>query len=262
MCDNIIIEGGYNSSYIDNLFISLFYVETQYDKILNIKCKNPSFEYLKTLIKYKMIEKIKNNFSIETKLINEMRNYCVICGWKKNENMLALYDISDFYSFFAINFSDSLIIYEIEELKDIKKSISFIEIDIIKYSFNKSLTTLVEHWICENFSETNNFYLNNIPLMIPIYLKRLNNNIFDNRQIDIMKKLKIKNNITTWKIHAIICYSEICPRYYSLICNNYKLNQWILYDNTLKPSFVITDIKNNEIANKIKTECVMVFYKL
>jgi hypothetical protein len=274
----IIIESGYNTSYISSLFIALFYKQSFFDNIINYNSKIKCFDYLQFLIKHNIIDQIRRNYSIETSILNEIRNYCVICGWKKEENITNLFDVADFYKFLVFNFDSETIKFVClnnmnnnnEISSDCNKYLNLIEIDINTTKINNinlSIDILLDEWVNNNITFNGKFIFKEVPNIISIYIKRNYENKFNNKSIDIMKRIKIngnnnvQQNYITWKIHSLICYSEINPHYYSLILT--EKNEWCLFDDTMKSSIVkISNMKNEDFTNKIKTECVMLFYKL
>jgi len=107
-----IVENGYNTCYISSLLMSLFYKPSYLDNILNCDPKSACYFYLQDIIKIKFVDNVRKNISVSAEIMNEIRNYCNICGWK-NENINEIInqqDVNEFYTFII----DAMNIYPIE----------------------------------------------------------------------------------------------------------------------------------------------------
>ena len=107
---NIIIDDGYNTSYIDSLLIALFYSKRNnilYNMLSDIP-EQIHFSYLQDLIQTNFIEQIKNGFTIDITIINEIRNYSIMCGWKDSPNMTDLFNIVDYMCFLTTGFGTNM----------------------------------------------------------------------------------------------------------------------------------------------------------
>ena len=233
------IEDGYNTSYIDSLIISLFYKTSTFNFFINSQPKDINIYYLQELFN-KIIDLLKSNYIISSESINEIRNYSIYCGWQKDNNIINLFPVSEYYKFLIDKFN----------IKYIQVSNTLIPyIDIHFDNNNNDSNGLNLNILLEKYE------INDENNIIPIHINRNNFNI----KIDIMKKIKLTNNKIA-VFHSVICYSNINPHYYSIITDYNK--DWYIHDSTIKPSInKITDIKDINISNKIKNECVMIFYK-
>jgi hypothetical protein len=267
----ICIEDGYNTSYIDSVLIALFYKTNSYtDALLNKYTQNYSIIYLQELIKNKFIDALHKNFSINSCIINEIRNYSFVMGWDKYSSYLnELCSPINFFIFLNTLFEGDTINIEINQIKDgifnTNNKFNSLQTIILNPTKNTSIRELFISWISDNiigFDQNNMFNcykLINIPNYICFDIKR-NNEIY---KIDLMKKIKFfsnsdpTQNYLTWIIHGIICYSGI--NYYSLIyCNN----NWIEVNSSNIPSFKIIDLSDDDEIERIQTEVVFVIYIL
>jgi hypothetical protein len=83
-----VIEGGYNTSYINALLTSLFYKDNiNIMSLLNSDPVNTSAFYLQELIKTSYIEPLRRHFSIKSDIFNEIRNYLIINGFQPDANI-------------------------------------------------------------------------------------------------------------------------------------------------------------------------------
>jgi len=263
MNNNIIpftIENGYNTSYIDTLLVSLFFKNSYIQNILSNMPKEIKFIYLQELIYLKFVSNIKLQYSINSSIINEIRNYMFLCGWKTNENILELYDVVDFYNFLINNFNCNKIIFE----KNIDNNIelNYIELNIVKDS---NIKNLLDQWIDDNLE---NYSIKEKPDYISIYLNRnSNSNSNLNYIIDIKEGICFTKNNTDneykniwWKINSIICYSKSEKKYYAILSDDN--NNWYSFDSSRIPSLCKINIKESYLAIKIKQECVFLTYIL
>jgi hypothetical protein len=258
-----IVENNYNITYIDSLLMALFYNQINFT---NNKLINTEYLYIQGLIQYNFIDVIKKNHSLDMSILNEIRNYSIICGWKPNENILDLYDVIDYYKFLLDGFNNNFLLFKLTNINNNKEEIKklyYIDITLEQNNVETTIYLLLNTWIDNNLICTYNKYnFIDIPNYIPIYIERKYNNKLNVKKIDIMKKIRFQQieNIT-YTIHSIICYSTINNHYYTLLCMTQ--DKWLLYNSTLKPSlFVISDFKYCDFVNKIKQECVFIFYKL
>jgi ubiquitin C-terminal hydrolase len=272
-----VVENGYNTCYIDSLLIALFYKNNNYIySLLDLEPKNPESYYLQGLIKLKFVDPIKRNFSISSSIINEIRNYSIMCGWSQNEDIDEQKDCSEYYNFLVNLFNIELIEFEIIQIKNNKTSITTTSLPFIPLSLTKddSVKNILDEWINSQFLINNeNVYqcykLINIPKLIILHINRFNNNfIRTSYKLDIMKRIKFCNisdneqNYLKWKIHSIICHSGNSIKsghYYSII---YTEKKWLKFDDMLVPSFEQIDLEDNDNKEKIMLESIMLIYTL
>jgi len=227
--DNIfcfIIENGINTSYINSLIVALFLKKTNTEKMIyedTHDTTDVSIYYIQEMIKSKFIDNIRNNRSIELKTVNEIRNLCYFCGWKEKFDLLSLFNVNDFY------------IFLIKQMDIHHYNCCHFMLEPEEITIETSITELAQ---CINFSKVEE------DDYISFYINRKNN-----RKIDIMKAFKVGKKRY---INSIVCFSD---RYYALIKID---NQWYYFDDTYIPS--IRPININLIRDKIKQECILVFY--
>lgn len=292
-----IVENALNSSYIDSLFVSLFFKPSYIQDILSEYPENISFIYLQELIYENFVCNMRRNFFIDSATINEIRNYMTLCGWKNTSDTIDTYDVQDLYSFLINGFHKSKLNFtkigrcapssasspslpinlssisvhggcatrsrslanEADERSDLIK-LNYIELKVTK---NSDIKTMLDEYFDEKISQ---YHFEEVPNFIPIYLNRnfetTNVNKLNNFSIDIKQGIYIsKNNINQeqktllWTIHSIVCYSS--GHYYSIVSNE---TGWYLFSHFKLPSLLKIDIKNEDMAAKIKQECVFVVY--
>lgn len=271
----IIIEDGYNTSYISNLLISLFYPNTSlYYSFLenndNIDLnKNLLDVYFQEMIKNKLIDPFRKRQSIGSETINEIRNYLFYSDWKDislihNENNLL-----DLYKYLLDIFNSTKI--EVTNINDNTVKLDYIELIINELDNETNIKNLINDWL-----KKNQYKLSNIPPIICLKINRQTD--IDNSEImniitklsnteylvDIQKKIKLENNYNDdtlrWSIQSIICRDSINKeKYYSYI--NREDTWYYLNDNEI-PSFYEVNIKQEEIMKDIKKNSYTIFYKL
>jgi hypothetical protein len=281
-----VIEDGYNTSYIDSVLICLFYKQ-DINFILEETPKKQEGFYLQELIKNKFVNPIQRNYSITSNIMNEIRNYSVICGWSSDGNITDNKDCTEYLCFLLDIFNSKPLQFEIFQIenniiKDNPQIISTQYINLIPQK-DDTIHNLLQYWINskifypdENIIQC--YKLVNIPQFIICHINRFDKNIRNNFKINIMKHIKFFNindqtqKYIKWKIHGIICQKNNIDlskkknnyekgQYYS-ICTTYEKNQWILFDNKMIPSFKIIDLKDETIKEKIMTDVVIVIYKI
>ena len=243
---NIIVESGYNTSYITSVLISLFYNNTYLEDLLLNRCTNDNkFLYLQEYIKNEIISKIKENKTIFSDSINKIRIISHLLGWKSINNLFDEYNVKDFFYFLMHSF-DGLSYNKTNE-------IAYLTIDAVD---NSTVKTELDLYI-------NNVFNNEINLTKIFPLLTINiNRTKHNGKIDIEKKIKMQYIICDnkleikWFFHSAICYND--KFYYSIIFINKK---WFVFSDNYSPSFISIDMGNTKIINKIKSEIVLVFYK-
>ena len=268
-----IVEDGFNATYIDSLLIALFYNNNKYLlEILNLNPIKPAGIYLQELIKQKFVEPLQRNFSISSSTINEIRNYSKICGFEM-EDITKEQNIINYFKFIAELFNIDKIGFELEQIKDnsniINKNILSIGHLTFKPQSDTTIKILMEKWIDNNIFKNNeyqsnlyNIYsLSNIPTYIIIHINRDEDTENNKAKIDIMKRIKFYNGLHTqnylkWNLQSIICHDKT---YYTIIYNN---KHSILFNNKYFPSFTQININDDEIKDKIMSECVMLVYTL
>jgi hypothetical protein len=271
------VDDGLNTSYIDSLLVALFYKSSIIQNMLINIPENSAFLYLQDQIQRDFVDQIRQNYSISSSLINEIRNYSIICGWKNGfGNIVELFNVSDFYIFLATGFGMGLLNFEITpEINNNLNNINNYQNILIKFSTNQpsSIKILLDEWINNNLLKINNnkqptqcYHFKEIPLIITFNIDRSNETKYVS--IDIMKKIQFcknnnehQNNLS-WVIHSIVCLENSRKSsYYSII--KYDENNWYLFDNNKIPSLNKIDIKNDLVLqNKIKNESVLIIYKL
>lgn len=296
MISNIIIEDGYNTSYLDSLLIALFYSQSNiYNLLLENNPSNINMIYFQELIKNKFIYNIKNCISINKDIINYIRLYLINCGWGNNNDYLKNYRVEELYTFLINNIYDLSIEYKKTLTENYKNNIytnticyqkdPFITLNLDN-TLNTDLTSLFNNWkkskeIIDNSFDINNysfnysqfdniinndikkFHFSNIiiktPIILTFYINRFSNDTIYKTPIDIKKKIKIydDNNITL-TIFTIICFDYELNKYYTILKIN---NIWYIFSNSSIPSIKKIDLKIENNVNKIMKECIFVIYQ-
>ena len=268
----LVVEGGYNTSYIYSLFTSLFYRKNEYIKeLLNCEPAQPSGYYLQELIKTNFIDPILKNYSIKSDIINEIRNYLIINGYLNNLNIfesIKSNSIDSLYEFISELLNGEKMVFEMIKIKDgqvIEKNkyhkTSLIKIDVGEQntSIRNEFIKWINKTVLNNDDDLYTYELTNMPTYISFYFNRLNSNI----DIDLMRNIKFfKNcnptqNCIKYKIHGIVCKNE--NNFYSVFYNN---NKWIMFTENKIPSLEYISLSDDEIIDKIKSQVVFAIYTI
>ena len=216
-----VVENGYNTCYIDSVLICLFY-KNDINNILENTPKKPEGFYLQELIKNKFINPIQRNYCITSSVINEIRNYSVICGWSSEGNITDKKNCIKYLCFLLDLFNCMPLQFEIFEIKNniITNNTQLLSLPYLDLKLEKddSIKNLIQYWInSKTFSPDENiiqcYKLINIPQFIICYINRFNNGFKNKYKIDIMKKIKFFNindqtqKYIKWKIYGIICHT-------------------------------------------------------
>lgn len=262
-----VIENGYNTCYIDSLFVAMFYNKSVINNVLNKYPDDTRFIYLQEYIKKKFIEPLNNHFSIGGDIMNHMRNHLHLCGWCENCDLTNQQDISKFYKFIIDSMSIDYIKFEKINNNNDKYSYNVPFISLIPTTNIHTIRELLINWIDNNIIKNNtySYMLSNIPQYIVLHIDRFNHNTSN---IDIMKHImlfNVNNNEQQklrWCINSIICFtnnnSDTSGHYYTILLSND--NKWILFDDIIIPSFKYININDINIQENIKLECVLLFY--
>jgi hypothetical protein len=255
----LIIENGYNSSYIFTVILGLFYKNSNLSELLSVDPLDSRYIYIQEFIKYKFIEPVKNNISIMKSSLNEFRNYINMCGWMRNNNLLEARNVIDFFMYLMKGLLDMKI--KIDRLND--NNVELLTFDYIEIFLNESennLNNLFKKWINTQLLG-HKYKLRDVPSLIPFIIRRNSQSI----PLDIMYKIRffdiddIYQKHIYWNINSLICQNEK-ENYYVVIHNNQ--NKWILFTDTKIPSGYEINIHNKEINDKIMKEVVFIFYSL
>jgi len=249
--------------------------------ILETEPNTPEGFYLQELIKVNFVNPIKKNYSIPMNIINEIRNYTVICGWSKNQNIVEQKDCCKFYIFLSDLLNIPKIEFEIFRIKDniIANNSQILKTQVINLQITKddNVRNLFYNWINSNItSELNNgiqfncYKLINIPNYIIFNINRFNQEgERNNYKLDIMKHIKFfgindqSQSYLKWKIHSIICYNGTTQKnghYYTILLINKQ--EWIIFDDLQIPSFNSINLEDDNVKEKIMLESVMLLYTL
>lgn len=251
---SIVIDNGYNTSYIDSVIIALFYKQSHADDLLIVMPETLKYSYLQDLL-FLFIDFIRLGASISSELVNEVRNYSVLCGWKEKQDITAKYEAIDFLDFVLSGLSFRGIKCDIIDEKE-NAIVQTNQQNFIQYNVVCDITvkSITESW------PTSQFKFCEIPIIIPIYLNRRKNNC----KIDIQKRICFKHNSdpvqsnASWVIYSIICKNRD-NSFYTIV----KMQeQWYLSTNTKIPSISKISLKESNVVEKIKQECSVIIYKL
>ena len=254
----LIIEDGYNTSYIYTVILGLFYKKSNISELLNIDPNNQCFIYIQEFIKFKILEPIRNNISINSATINEFRNYISICDWiKPNNTILELRNIAELYIYLMNGLTDMKIKIEILNNNNIDTLLfDYIQLEL---NNNNDVNTLFKSWILNNILKNNNKYkLKDIPYVLPFMIVNNNKN-----NLDIFYKITfsqiddIYQKHICWNINSIICFDNNNKNYYVII--HKSKNKWLLFNDHCVPSLKEINLTDFNIIQK---ECVCLFYTL
>lgn len=277
-----VVENGLNTCYLDALFAAMFYRPSIIDGILEKDPKDASAIFLQELIKMKFVEPLRRHYSISENIMNEIRNYAVICGWCKDDDYVdEQQDVSEFYIFLInllsvqyIEFEKTATDEDFKVVSSVKEKLPYIPLHPVDDSH--SVRDLLKIWIDLNIVELQNktyhhyYKLSNIPSYIPLHINRFN--VTGERiktKIDIMERIMFFNiNDTTqknlrWKIHSIVCHTGETMKsghYYTVLLTNDR--KWLLFDDKHIPSIKQIDINDYDIRDTIMMECMFLFYVL
>jgi len=258
---NFVIEDGYNTSYIDALFMGLFYTPSLIENIfLSNNPKVIDKIFLQEIIKDKFVDIIRNEKSVLIDTINEIRNILFMYGWLDYNTLCDHQNINDFYKFIADLFTTQIKIQKKNNKQNIVSigepdNLYSIDITLDKHTDDMiSLKDTYDDWLNKSYNGDQNI-INNIPYILPFYINRNNNK----NKINIQKRIKLDpddiNNIVDLVFHSAICEKD--NHYYTLLQN---CGKWFIYDNKTVPCLTEVKMNNKDIIDMIMTDVVMIFY--
>lgn len=218
-----IIENGYNTSHIYSLFIGLFF--NCIKEFKNIKIKDNTILYLKELINANILESLMDNKIITSELLNEIRNYSIVCGKSKIKDVLEEQNIIQYYTTILSDF------------------------DICKINLNDGTTKM--------YLEVNSLLdlddkcknIMNKPTVLVFLIN--NSNFFDKLKYAI----KIQHLDVYYKLSSFICYDYKDKIYYTVVLND---NKWCFFNE--KQIYYKSIGTFNESLNMIKKDCISIQY--
>lgn len=257
-----IVEPGLNTSYIDALFVSMFFKPSYIQDMLIDQDNNIELDaiHLQDIIYHYFVRNMRSRYTINYQVINEIRNQLIFQGWMDNCNIVDLFEVQDLYNFLTEKFYRNGLI-NFESCDGSNLNLNYININVEK---SDNIRDMVNLWIDENLQ---NYHLRDIPKFIPIFLNRNHRNDITNFLIDIKEGIQFEKNNNNqsqheilWVIHSIICFSKTGNGHYYCIVSDG--NEWFLFSDNKIPSLIKINIKDEDIVLRIKQECVFVFYTL
>jgi hypothetical protein len=253
-----VVENGLNTSYIDALFVSLYFKPSYIQNMLSENLTDLCALHLQDMIYNYFVYNLRNGYSIDNQMMNEIRNYMIFCGWKKDGDIIGLYEIQDFYSFLMDKFNQEKITFICDRNRIVEEN--FINLVV---NNDSSVKLMLDDYL----TKLGNYELKNIPKFVSIFLDR---NIFsakiNNSMIGIEEGIKLSNKNSTnnknimWKIHSIVCFSRTEKNHYYSIVYNEGL--WYMFSSLKLPSLVNINLQDEDLALKIQKECVFISYTL
>jgi len=244
---SFIVENNMNTSYMDTLFVSLFYINTFTENLL-LKCNpiKPEYIYLQELIKCNFIDNIRNKKSILLDNNNEILIYCHLCGWLKSSELNDKQDVALYFHFLTNAFDYCMITTDLNDNNKIPY-ITFNLSNNIQYSIKE----LYYDWIHQNG------VINNLPTILSFKINHLNSSA----KLNIQKKLKLnplkEYDPLVWSFHSAICLHHNTSHYYTILND---CSKWFMYDNLEVPCMTRIDMSDSSIINTIMFEVVFVIY--
>lgn len=305
---NFIVENAINTCYIDSLLIGLFYDESIIDRLLTSDIKDDLnaglIIYLQEFIKYNFVDNVRANKSVLREIMDTMRSLFLEVGWNNyiQDDYMEQQDVNEFFTFLLNVFNGPLLelqrttiiengMSENEEVGNVEK-IPFIPLSIPTDNSKTSLQIkdLLKIWLFDNYSDIkrsiktdngytevsviglNSYHIINVPYIVGISINRFKNDgKRDNIHIDIQKKIRLHNNISSFNPHSWVFHSAICHKgdslkfghYYTLVCKKISKNTYKYYkfDDLNTPCLEEVSMSDPEITNQLKTECVFIIYK-
>jgi len=223
-----------------------------------------------------------------------LRELLICNGWKMNEpdEHIEQQDVNEFFTFLMDIFEGPLL--EIKRFTITEAKISSDENDegtieqipfiplTIPPNTELSVKELTRRWMYENYVQVkrkidndteilvqglNTYRMMNSPNILSFSINRYNNEGKKNSsKLIINKKIRPQNNSDLLERHVWIFQAAICHKgnslkeghYYSLLYHN---DHYYIFDDLCIPSLKIVNMKDPDISNAIKEECVFIIYR-
>ena len=225
---NFIIEDGYNTSYISILFTALFYTESMIERCFLIDNNNENLNnvLLQKTITNNFVKRMRNELSITSTMLNEIRLCLLLCGWVKENKCKSFceHDVIDFLIF----------LLKLLNVPTIKLDQSLSENYIIQCSTLNDVQLSYNNW-----AMTHNII--NLPIFIIIKINLTSEQFSINKKIKLFNDEHIYSNIK-WLFHSALIK---CSDNYSVIM--YKNDKLLTYSQNNFPCIEPFNIE--KIAN-------------
>ena len=274
----ILLEDGYNTSYIYAVLTAVFYRPCELTSIL-LTTAPPTIDayYIQEFIKSKFIYQISKGYLIDSITINRFRLLMFNCGWLKSQNLNVLTKATA--ECFFINLISERLDNKLQILKyNTETNIFSTELcNIIKISHDviskscdlknvMSISELLNCWCSTYFSPNISWKFEKLPTLIPIFLDIKNPETGLNRyMVNIMQSISFQQigegmqSKIAWDIYSLICCNSDGD-YYSII--NTEEDELVMISDKDVPSNTTIDIKNPDIVKKLMSEVSIILYRL
>lgn len=231
------IEDGYNTDYICVSLLALLFEHSMIERVLllenNRTDNNLTSTYLQQLIKHNFIEHVRDNISITSEILNEIRLYSHLLGWGKY-NLFNKYEPIDYITFLIKQVG-----YIPVETNNNKHYV--INLESIT---DNDIQTTYNHW-----ADTNTII--NIPVFVIFKIKL-------SEQLNLNKKIKLFNeqhqyHMIKWVFHSLFYQNN--AEYHTII---HKGNE--LFKINLNHVPTLTKIEYNNISN-VKNKDIYIIYR-
>lgn len=244
---DIIIENGYNTSYLNNLLFALFYNDSVLERYILLENNSPNCDglYIQQLILNNVIPRLKHNLPTQTNIINEIRLYSILDGWNNTKTLNDTYclrDPFDYLDFLLHKINYHVIEYTNDNTNTTKNSNMIITTKIVLD---------VTDSICESYEQWCKYHtIINIPQFVILKIKLNDKNINVNEHINLFKNGYYDD--LKWIFHGMIFNTD--SGYASIVKVN---NNLIYFDDNDFPNTKILDSCN--IPN-MKNKLVYIIY--
>lgn len=240
---DIVMENGYNTSYLNNLFFLLFYEDSIIERYVLLENNSPTYDglYLQHLIHKSIIQRLKQKLYIPHNLTNEIRLFSIISGWNNKNTIDDTFcecDPIEYLNFILnkINF------HPIEYINKINNEIEKTSTITLEPTENVLMSFIKWH-------EINTII--NIPTFVIFKIQLKNVSIDINEYIKLLIDSEYHN--IQWKFHGLIFKND--TGYSSIVyCNDKKL---LYFDDSEFPN--ISSITYPKILN-MKNKLIYIIY--
>lgn len=266
-----IVENATNTCYIDSLLMSLFYIKSGIESLLQRDIESGESLLLQDYIYNDFVKQVRSNNSILEETMSTIRYYAVRAGWLHKDGEVILnevlkqQDVSEFYMFLMQEFKGPMI--EVCSKKDKKiHHLPFIPLHLNPGEERTNVKTLLRRYLYDGETEINSII--NIIEFIPVYIHRfIDHKTRVDVPVDINKKLKpfigTENSDLGYLFHSVVCYTGKTPEfghYYSVLYDHQN-NKWMLFDDKNVPGLLPVNMSDDNIIKMIELECVFIIYR-
>lgn len=245
---------------ITTLLTALFFSKSGTEQMLDSDVDTDTAVHMQEVVKKMFVEPIRLSKSLTRQTVVYVINSLIDAGCTRSNS------VKDVFKFISEQLSACKISVQDEFLDtgdtDKEQHVPFINLILPQNSTsNVSVKDMIHKWM--NNKDGKITHITNTPSFIVIYIDRYQADKRSNVKVDIHKRIspfhkRLNLNNREWMFQSAVCQSEE-HIYTGLLHHN---NNNFKFDNRRIPSMTLIHDKDTDTVDKIKTEVVLLIYRL